>query len=1002
MKPNANPLGLPEETLPQTTADPPSTHDPSGTMAAPADYTPSGVMAATTRGMNPGPVAVSPVEHLGMAGRYALLRALAKGGMGQVSVARDTELDRDVALKEIQQKFKLDGATLHRFTLEARVTGKLEHPGVVPVYGLGTYPDGRPYYAMRFITGNSFQAAIDEFHEKELPGRDLQERSLALRQLLRRFIDVCNTIGYAHSRGILHRDIKPANVMLGKFGETLVVDWGLAKEMFDGAAQPPPMSDETSLNLPVTAADFVETQEGFTLYGQTMGTPAYMSPEQAAGKWDITGVASDVYSLGATLYAILSGTPPYSGPSFEVITKVQRGEYKPVKQVKTNVAGPLDAIVQKAMAFEIKERYPNALALAADVDRWLADEPVSCYPEPFSTRAWRWVRRNRTFVAVASAVSLAATIALAVGLVAVNAERKRTNIARLEAIDSRGEARDALLALTDGALGEILAGSERPTPQQKKYLNSLIGMYQKFAAREPESPESKYFIAGAWYRIGRLQARVEEYPQALQAYSHALAILNDPQVAVLPGARSTRGDVELYSGILDLQQAKPEAEAWLQASIVTFRALVAEDPRPEYRFRLSQAQDRLGSFCYNRARFEEAAALFKESLALRESLAKEAPADQEYQFRLAQSMRQLGGAVIALGQREEGLQYFTRARSVQQKLADENPTVMLYLALLADIDSQLAVHHTPARPVEPLPDKPNADSLAVTHARLAVRTWGRIVALNPGDTKFRQQQADANITLARQCQDNNQLSEARLAIDTALSILRVLDAEEPGNRITQIKLAQALVGLETVLRLAGDPNARTAAAEAVTFTKTLATKDTTSAAVYQHAATALLEQSLLQLKLKKTSDAKADIDAAWSYVQSAATLGNAFAVHYYSRATADWMLAADNYDAITKTSETIASLKLPKGAAWFEAACLHGRVADQLLKQSDLDDEWRKFAGKQLGEAIHCLKMAVTNGYDRADLMIDEPDLQQLRPTPEFLEVVESLRAKPKAGRVEN
>src|SRR5205085_1825010 len=118
---------------------------------------------------------VIPPEASVMAGRYAVLRPLAKGGMGQVSVARDTELEREIALKEIQSKFKMDEATLHRFLLEARVTGRLEHPGVVPVYGLGTYPDGRPYYAMRFITGRSLQDAIDEFHDKELPGRDPQE-----------------------------------------------------------------------------------------------------------------------------------------------------------------------------------------------------------------------------------------------------------------------------------------------------------------------------------------------------------------------------------------------------------------------------------------------------------------------------------------------------------------------------------------------------------------------------------------------------------------------------------------------------------------------------------------------------------------------------------------------------------------------------------------------------------------------------------------------------------
>src|SRR5207245_1335212 len=144
-------------------------------------------------------------------------------------VAEDQELHREVALKEIKEDRAHDAVSRSRFVLEAEITGGLEHPGIVPVYGLGQYADGRPFYAMRFVKGDNLKAAIRRFHEAERPGRDPSERSLALRQLLRRFVDVCNAVAYAHSRGVLHRDLKPANIMLGKYGETLVVDWGLAK-----------------------------------------------------------------------------------------------------------------------------------------------------------------------------------------------------------------------------------------------------------------------------------------------------------------------------------------------------------------------------------------------------------------------------------------------------------------------------------------------------------------------------------------------------------------------------------------------------------------------------------------------------------------------------------------------------------------------------------------------------------------------------------------------------
>ena len=180
--------------------------------------------------------------------RFRVLRPHARGGLGAVFVALDAELNREVALKQILDHHADDPTSRTRFLLEAEITGGLEHPGIVPVYGLGTYGDGRPYYAMRFIRGDSLKEAIAAFHADESLKGDPGRRSLELRKLLRRFVDVCNAIDYAHSRGVLHRDIKPANVIVGKHGETLVVDWGLAKAL--GKAEPGDAASERTL-MPV-------------------------------------------------------------------------------------------------------------------------------------------------------------------------------------------------------------------------------------------------------------------------------------------------------------------------------------------------------------------------------------------------------------------------------------------------------------------------------------------------------------------------------------------------------------------------------------------------------------------------------------------------------------------------------------------------------------------------------------------------------------------------------
>jgi WD40 repeat protein/serine/threonine protein kinase len=341
------------------------------------------------------------------ASRFRILRPHAKGGLGVVFVARDEEIGREVALKEIQIQLARDADSRARFVLEAEITGGLEHPGIVPVYGLGHYADGRPYYAMRFIRGDSLKEAADHFHAAEIPGRDPMERSLALKELLRRFTDVCNAIEYAHSKGVLHRDLKPGNIMLGKYGETLVVDWGLAKAQVKSDSQASLDLNETPL-MPSSIGDSSHTQ-----MGSAIGTPAFMSPEQAAGRLDLLGPASDVYSLGATLYYILTGQTSVMSPELaEVLRCVQKGDITPPREVNPLIDRPLDAICMKAMARDPLDRYASAADLKSDIDRWLDDSPVTAWREPLITKIRRWFNHHRG-LATATLVGIAvATISL--------------------------------------------------------------------------------------------------------------------------------------------------------------------------------------------------------------------------------------------------------------------------------------------------------------------------------------------------------------------------------------------------------------------------------------------------------------------------------------------------------------------------------------------------------------------------------------------------------------
>jgi serine/threonine-protein kinase len=477
----------------------------------------------------------SPLMSIGMPApesqRFRLLRPHARGGLGAVSVALDLELHREVALKQILDSHADDPDSRARFLVEAELTGGLEHPGIVPVYALGTDADGRPYYAMRFIRGDSLKEAIDHFHADDTLKPDLGRRSLVQQKLLRRFLDVCNAIEYAHSRGVLHRDIKPSNVILGKHGETLVVDWGLAKPL--GRTEPDAPGDEQPL-LPSSASGSVET-----LPGSALGTPAYMSPEQAAGELDRLGPRSDVYSLGATLYCLLTGRPPFEGEDVgAILHAVQRSEFPPPRMIDAMLDRPLEAICLKAMALRSEDRYPRARALAEDVERWLADEPVSACRESFTRRAGRWARRNRSQVIAGGAAVL---VALA-GLTAVLAVQTHANLrlreanldlgianvkvtqanAELQAAGARERHRfdlaiEAIRRYHTDVSEDFLLKQDQFKDLRDRLLRDAIEFYRKLEGllSGQTDARSRRALARAYEEVGDLTGKIGSIPEAL-------------------------------------------------------------------------------------------------------------------------------------------------------------------------------------------------------------------------------------------------------------------------------------------------------------------------------------------------------------------------------------------------------------------------------------------------------------------------------------------------------
>jgi eukaryotic-like serine/threonine-protein kinase len=297
----------------------------------------------------------------GLRERYTLTHLHASGGIGRIWVARDGQLGRDVALKELRPERAGNAALLERFLREAQITGQLEHPGVIPVYELSRRSeDDQPFYTMRWIKGRTLTEAVRDYHEGRRLGR---ADSLKLLSLLNAFVTVCNTVAYAHSRGVIHRDLKGQNVVLGDFGEVVVLDWGLAK-LVERAG------DE--LDTPPVIFDLPGSGDtDLTVHGQALGTPSYMAPEQAAGRVELIDARTDVYGLGAILYEILTGQPPFTGPEIlEVLRRVQEEEPIPPARLNPEVPPALEVVCLRAMAKEPADRYSSASELAQEVQQW--------------------------------------------------------------------------------------------------------------------------------------------------------------------------------------------------------------------------------------------------------------------------------------------------------------------------------------------------------------------------------------------------------------------------------------------------------------------------------------------------------------------------------------------------------------------------------------------------------------------------------------------------------
>ena len=796
--------------------------------------------------------------------RLQPIELLGGGGQGEVWLMFDPQIDRRVALKIVKPSLRGTEPTLSLFRREAEVSGKLEHPNIVPVYDIaaelsesGQFDPNTPCYVMRVVGDPRLHVAIAAFHERPRSTadqelltslrafdkeqsvenrRDLESRlaefsfdpqqpcdetlktavvsilkkdseagTLAkaitkfhsgkwsetlLRKLLNRFLRICEGVAYAHSRGVIHCDLKPANIMLGEYGETLIIDWGLAKVL--GDAQQSVSHAEGPIRVSKTVADLHQS-----LQADFLGTPGYTSPEQAMGKTDQLSPATDIFSLGAILYHILAGQPTFkiSAEHRESVIEESRriineANFPRPTEVNSNVPKPLEAIVDKAMSLNPLDRYTTVFGLAADVEQWLNEEPVSVWPEPMIIRVRRWVKRHQTAVSSAAAALLVAVVFASVFATVVSSKN-----ATLAAVN--GNLKDANRALNDSNTALNLSNASLNDANQalENKNDELIAANEKVRQAVDDAKQQSQLTSET---LRDVVLEVDPILRNLTGMSQPRTKVMSrivPRLQSLTNrylAQKDQGRTELYSmrAIADLMQQMGSTEAgsdsglaekdanWLKSSrdIVAHTVDLAERLSRELpdsmiaKRDLMLANNSLADVCLRYGDTKKAESLLELTRQSATELLESAGSDDVVAHRdIALVLERSGVISEQLGQIDKALKYYLQSKAHLEPWAARLPPE-------DDLqrDFAIALGHVAAMQLR---QRHLVESKVAFEDALKIHQY-RSVAL-PADSKAQRDLALAYDSLAQVNILQNHLPEAAEQTERAVSILELLTKQDP-------------------------------------------------------------------------------------------------------------------------------------------------------------------------------------------------------------------------------
>jgi len=683
------------------------------------------------------------------AGRYERGREIARGGMGRIVAVRDRELGRTMAVKEL---LHATPELEQRFAREVELTSRLQHPSIIALYEAGRWPSGELFYAMKHVDGRPLDSLISA------------QASLSDRlALLPRVIAVADALAYAHGAGVIHRDLKPGNVLVGAHGETVVIDWGLAKVL-----EPHASDDPRTAGAAPCRSEPTLTQEG-----ETVGTPAYMPPEQARG--ENVDARADVYALGAMLYHLLAGQYPYADlrprTAAELVHTVATAAPTPIARIAPDAPADLIAIVETAMARDARARYPTARELAIDLRRFEAGQLVGAHRYSVGQLARRWLRRHRTAVAVGAAAVIVLAVVGVVGLRRILREERLAATERAVAVEHRRAAeellgfmlfdlRDRLKAIGRVDLLRVVAAragayyDARPAAddlvEQRKRAVAVSNLADVMLAEGDPSSALAQFRAALV--IGqRLRGRD---PADLDVL-HDVAVVHSR----IGDALRTRGDLD-------------EAASEYRVAAALSAELAAHDPsNPDAQRDVAMSQERYGNLLLRMGRAAEGTTALDLALAIRERTAAAAPDRADDQRDLALSRMALADRRAGADDLAGALAGYRGALALIDGLVRRDPTNVIWQRDLEVVHVKLGTAQLAH----------GAASAALAEYRLARAIAERVATADPDNARARRDLAVGNVYVGDARWELQDLAGAVEAYAAGVAIAEQLAAGEPSN-----------------------------------------------------------------------------------------------------------------------------------------------------------------------------------------------------------------------------